>query len=168
MLTCGAVGALLAGLYGVIHDQVTFTISPEYFTNLKFKQFAYADFGFSSRVFVSIIGFLATWWLGLFVGWCFARRFIPDQSRQAAFKNIRSAFLTVLISGVAFAFGGYIYGYTTDPQTWVYIFDSYDVTDGPAFMKVAYVHIGSYIGGLFGLIAALIIVQPRRYVDADH
>jgi hypothetical protein len=57
-------GALIAGPYGVAHDQVTYSISPEYFTRLKFQQFEYANFGFPPRFFVAEIGFLATWWVG--------------------------------------------------------------------------------------------------------
>jgi len=29
-------GAMIAGGYGIVHDHVTFTIGPEYFTKLKF------------------------------------------------------------------------------------------------------------------------------------
>jgi predicted ribosomally synthesized peptide with SipW-like signal peptide len=32
MLAIAFVGALVAGTYGVFHDQVTYSISPEYFT----------------------------------------------------------------------------------------------------------------------------------------
>lgn len=71
-------GALIAGGYGVLHDQITYTIGPEYFHNFKFHQFAYADFGFGDRVFATTIGFLATWWVGLFVGWILARRCLPN------------------------------------------------------------------------------------------
>ena len=60
MVGYAAAGAILAGLYGVVHDQVTYSISPEYFTRLKFTQFHYADFGLPARVFVAEIGFLAT------------------------------------------------------------------------------------------------------------
>ena len=60
MLGYALLGSLLAGVYGIIHDQITYSISPEYFTRLKFSQFHYADFGFPPRVFVAEIGFLAT------------------------------------------------------------------------------------------------------------
>ena len=50
MLGYAVVGALIAGVYGVFHDQITYSISPEYFTRLKFLQFHYADFGFPARV----------------------------------------------------------------------------------------------------------------------
>src|ERR1035441_9525373 len=59
MLAYAAGAAVLAGLYGIAHDQLTYSISPEYFTRLKFPQFHHADFGLPARVFVAEIGFLA-------------------------------------------------------------------------------------------------------------
>ena len=61
MLAIAALGAVLASLYGILHDQLTCTISPEYFTRLKFQQFAWANIGRPPRVFVAEIGLLASW-----------------------------------------------------------------------------------------------------------
>lgn len=33
------VSPFIAGLYGVLHDQLTYTIAPEYYTKFKFYQF---------------------------------------------------------------------------------------------------------------------------------
>lgn len=35
MTVFGFGGALIAGVYGILHDQVTFEIGPEYFTEFK-------------------------------------------------------------------------------------------------------------------------------------
>jgi hypothetical protein len=69
MFGISLLGAVIAGLYGAVHDQISYSISPEYFTKMKFEQFSYADFGFPPRVCASEVGFLATWWVGLFAGW---------------------------------------------------------------------------------------------------
>jgi hypothetical protein len=45
MTRIALLGAVVAGGYGAAHDQASYAISPEYFTKLKFRQFAYADFG---------------------------------------------------------------------------------------------------------------------------
>ena len=37
------IAVLLAGIYGMLHDQVTYSISPEYFTVFKFEQFGFQD-----------------------------------------------------------------------------------------------------------------------------
>src|SRR6266567_3037820 len=87
MLAHAAVGAVLAGVYGVIHDEVTYSISAEYFTRLKFSQFHYANFGLPPRVFVAEIGFLATWWVGFFAGWFMARVAVPAFPPSEAFRH---------------------------------------------------------------------------------
>jgi hypothetical protein len=77
------IGGLIAGAYGIVHDQVTYTIAPEYFTKLKFHQFHYADFGLGNRIFAATIGFLATWWVGAIAAWLLARRLNPDRFHSA-------------------------------------------------------------------------------------
>src|SRR5438105_15227373 len=94
------IGALLAGCYGALHDQVTYSISPEYFTRLKFSQFHYANFGLPPRIFVAEIGFLASWWVGLFAGWFIARIAVPSFPQAAAVRKTFHGFLIIL----AFAF----------------------------------------------------------------
>ena len=37
MLRIALVGGVVAGAYGILHDQITYSISPEYFTKLKFN-----------------------------------------------------------------------------------------------------------------------------------
>lgn len=66
MISLSIIGALIAGTYGILHDQITYSISSEYFTHLKFYQFEYADFGLHNRFFVTIIGFFSN-----LVGWFF-------------------------------------------------------------------------------------------------
>jgi hypothetical protein len=68
-----ALSPLIAGLYGSIHDQLTYTISPEYYTKFKFYQFGLYDIGNEAhlphpRTAVAVVGFLATWWMGLPIG----------------------------------------------------------------------------------------------------
>lgn|GEM_PF-2409317 len=60
-------------LYGIINDQITATISPEYYTVYKHRQFtpALKEFGLIDapmRVQAVVIATLATWWYGLFLG----------------------------------------------------------------------------------------------------
>lgn len=73
ILLVACCGSLFAGIYGILHDQVTYTLAPEYFTRFKFTQFSYANFGLSDRLFVAIIGVLATWWVGFVAAWFLAR-----------------------------------------------------------------------------------------------
>jgi hypothetical protein len=156
-------GALIAGIYGVLHDQITYSISHEYFTKLKFNQFSYANFELGDRIFVGTIGFLATWWVGLIIGWFLARRFIPIQPYKVARKNILIGFAIVFICGIFFGVAAYIYGILIPPdiQRWSSTIRYYGVIDDSSFIRVAYIHNGSYIGGFLGLIISLIILAKK-------
>jgi len=90
---------LLAGLYGSLHDQVSYSISPEYFERMKFHQFRYADFGLPPRLFAAEIGFLATWWVGLIAGWLLARMGLAELWAASGRALIVRAFALML--GVA-------------------------------------------------------------------
>jgi hypothetical protein len=165
ILCCSIAGGLLAGAYGAIHDQITFALSAEYFTKLKFRQFDYANLGLGTYVFVSTIGFLATWWLGLFLGWLVGRRFVPNQERSVALRNVMRALSVVLLTTACFGIGGYIYGVEKGAEKlrdWSSVLNTYRVVEGSAFVKVAYVHNAGYIGAFVGLILAMIIVRPVR------
>src|ERR1700744_4981297 len=64
---------VIASLYGVGHDQATYSISPEYYTKFKFIQFNLADSGAAQhmtqpRSAVVMVGVKATWWMGLYIG----------------------------------------------------------------------------------------------------
>src|SRR5262245_10419078 len=159
MLGYAVMGAFVAGLYGVLHDQLTYSISPEYFTRLKFSQFHYADFGLPPRMFVAEIGFLATWWVGLIAGWFLARVAVPALPQTEARAALLRAFAVVLACGFAAAMVGFIWGLRLDPNSdlsaWQGFVVGRGVVDLPNFVRVAYIHNASYLGGLLGLVIAL-------------
>jgi hypothetical protein len=62
-----------ATLYGILNDRITVNLSPEYFSVFKRAQFAdvLAQVGWMQaplRLQAVLVGTLATWWLGLFLG----------------------------------------------------------------------------------------------------
>jgi len=164
MFGCAVAGALLAGCYGVVHDQITYSISPEYFTRLKFAQFHYADFGLPARVFVAEIGFLATWWVGLVAGWFIARVVVPSCSRPEAFRCCARGFLIVIAFGFGAAMIGYVLGLLHGPDYsgWGRMASQLGIVDLPSFVRVAYIHNASYLGGLIGLVTAIIYLRKQK------
>ena len=164
MLRYAALGALLAGFYGILHDQVTYSISPEYFTRFKFSQFHYADFGLPPRAFVAEIGFLATWWVGFFAAWFIARitvpKFPPARRCRYTMQGILMVFVSALVSSTVGYELGMLHG--PDYSRWDAVASSLGIVDQPAFVRVAYMHNAGYLGGLLGLLAAVVYVRAAK------
>lgn len=62
-----AIACLFAGAYGSLHNQISYTVSPEYFTQFKFHQFRIND-SIPDRIGAAIVGWKASWWMGLVLG----------------------------------------------------------------------------------------------------
>ncbi|MDB6057996.1 MAG: hypothetical protein JWO95_1840 [Verrucomicrobiales bacterium] len=161
MLGLAGIGALIAGGYGIMHDQFTYSISEEYFTKLKFTQFHYADFGFPRRVYVAEIGFLATWWVGLFGGWFIGRVAVPRISPEHIVRRCAIAFAIMFAFAIVGAMSGFLLGLAHGPDfsSWDPIAFELHVMDVPRFVRVAYIHNASYAGGFAGLLTAIFYVR---------
>jgi len=155
-------GALVAGAYGALHDQVSYSISPEYFTKMKFYQFAYADFGWPPRVFAAEVGFLATWWVGLIGGWILGRIGLAELTQQTTWSYTARAF--ALAAGVTVIVGalGALLGAAQargDLSTWQAWQQNLGLDDLHGFVVVAYLHWASYLGGVLGVLSAAVYVK---------
>jgi hypothetical protein len=160
MLSLG--GALVAGGFGIILDQITYTISPEYFTRMKFDQFQAADFGFPLRVFVAEIGFLATWWVGLIGVWFLAR--VALRKFESPEEKVAATMLTILGTTLALATLGYLIGphLLGNRPGWSESLISLGVTDSVSFNRVAGIHLGSYLGAFVGWLMTMAWLMISR------
>ncbi len=149
-------GALVAGLFGIVHDQITYTISPEYFTRMKFDQFKAWDFGHPRRVFVAEIGLLATWWVGLIAGWFLAR--IALSKFQSPEMRVMSAMAVMILITAFFGFIGGLVGPSIYENQfgWRQSLHGIGVTDVTSFSRVAGIHLGGYGGAFIGWIAMMV------------
>jgi hypothetical protein len=152
MIRLALAGGLVGGIYGVINDQITFTLSPEYFTNLKFHQFAWANIGLPPRFFVAEIGFLAAGAVGAFAGWVIGRIATPVWPPALVIRSATACFAIMLAFGIAAGIAGWVLGgaHDADYSNWESILTGHHVTDAPAFVRVAYIHNASYLGALAG------------------
>ena len=166
MLLFGAAGSIIAGGYGIAHDQVTYSISPEYFTHFKFHQFHYLDLTQPHRLIVGEIGFLATFWVGLFSAWFMARITLPHESLPNAAR--RCAIGVGMI--VAAAITGGIVGNALAPsdldspsaECFNDLMLQLEILDRHAFARVGSIHNGGYAGALVGLIGSLLWLRLSR------
>jgi hypothetical protein len=166
LLVFGSVGACIAGAYGILHDQLTYALGPEYFTRFKFDQFHYLSRQQPLRIIVAEIGFLATWWVGFFAAWFMGRIALPHENVAAAARRTFKGVLMMLVAAIAFAIVGNLLAPTRPDDARVVeqaaLLASYGVTDPVPFIRVGYIHNASYLGGLVGLIAALTWLRLTR------
>lgn len=149
--------SIVAGCYGFLHDQITFTISNEYFTKFKYIQFAVSpdDFG-GHRISVGIIGFLATWWMGMILGFILgliSLFFRDHKSMKAAL--LKSSFIIILMA-ILFAIGGFFYGRFYLTATGVDWWLPENLVDKNNFIIVGSINNFSYLGGVAGLLLAIV------------
>jgi hypothetical protein len=165
MIRITLLGAVLAGLYGALHDQISYTISPEYFTKLKFLQFSRVDFDWPPRLFAAEVGFLGTWWVGLIAGWVVARVGLAELTESRGGHHVTTTYAimvgtAVLVGGIGALFG---VGATrfTDLVGWKEWQPLVGVEALPGFVVVSYLHWASYLGGLLGLMCAVVYVRRK-------
>ncbi|RXK59243.1 hypothetical protein ESA94_13965 [Lacibacter luteus] len=156
---------IIAGIYGILHDQITYSISPEYFTKFKYKQFGFESEQFGGhRATVAVIGFLATWWMGLFIGIPLGllSLIFPDYKKMASVLK-KSLFLVILIA-VLTGIGGFVYGKFILVNNGVSWWLPDDLIDKSSFIIVGSIHNSSYLGGIAGLLTATVymFMQKRR------
>lgn len=157
-------GALVAGGYGIIHDQLTFTLSPEYFTRMKFDQFAWADAGAPPRVLVAEVGFLATWWVGFAATWFFARLAATRLPPAALTGSVARMWLVMLGTAMVAGAAGWHLGpahYLADGD-WPEVIAALGVRDERAFARVGGIHLGGYLGALCGWLFAMFRLAATR------
>jgi hypothetical protein len=170
MAVFGAVGALVAGAYGVVHDQITFRVGAEYFTRFKVFQFDMVDSPLPIQWVVAKIGFLASWWVGFLAGWFMGRLTLPHVPVATSVKLALRGMAGMLGVTLVFGAGGWcVAGWALDEarvEVWRIALAGFDVADVVSFAKVGYIHNGSYLGALLGLAGALVWIrlQVRRLV----
>jgi hypothetical protein len=159
------ISCLMAGVYGILHDQLTYTISPEYYTKFKFLQFGLIDVGSEAilpnpRLQVSVVGFLATWWMGLPVGIFLGLTGLLHDGWKNMFKVTLQAYLITITIAFITGLVGLAYGViflTEKPRShFANWFIPENLVDFKNFITVGSMHNFSYIGGLTGLIGGLL------------
>jgi len=166
MLALALGGGVIGAIYGVLHDELTYALSPEYFTRLKFHQFSWANAGLPPRAFAGEIGAIAVGWVGACTGWLLARIAVPVWPMREAVRHTLVGFAITLIFAFSGSLSGCLLGLqrraNPDFSNWESYIVSLGIQDPAAFVHVGYIHNAGYIGGLLGLIVAIAWLMRRR------
>lgn len=157
------IAILVAGVYGILHDQITYSISSEYFTKFKYRQFGFEPEWFGGhRATVAAIGFLATWWMGLFIGIPLGllSLIFPDHKMMTSVLK-RSLLLVVFIAAIA-GIIGFLYGTLVPAKDGVGWWLPDDLINRSSFIIVGSIHNSSYLGGIIGLLSAFIYMIAQK------
>jgi hypothetical protein len=152
---------LLCGLYGALHDQISYTVSPEYFTAFKFYQFR-IDAAYPERLGAAIVGWRGSWWMGPLIA--------PPLLLVAAFvasKDYIRASLQAfaIVAGTTFLVGCGALLYACLFMTAAdvpFISLPPEVRDRDAFIRVGVMHTFSYLGGFAGILTGIGFLIRRR------
>ncbi len=159
---------LLAGLYGMVHNQISYTVGPDYFHAFKFLQFNIAE-ALPYRVGAAIVGWRASWWMGLVIG-------VPIAALALLMPSVGHmirAFLraAMMVVGMTLVLGVSSLAFTVDPDRYDLFRIPQGVEDPAGFVRAGLMHDASYVAGLIGLLAGVIymivaVVKARRRVRA--
>ena len=151
---------LIGGLYGIFHDQITYSISPEYYTKFKFYQFGLVTAGDEAilpnpRFEVSIVGFLATWWMGIPIGIILGIVGMRHKQAHAMLRTTLKAFMVTMLIAFLTGLVGLAYGFLFLQESDLNWFLPTNLINRTNFIAVGSMHNFSYLGGLTGLIGGI-------------
>lgn len=156
---------LIAGMYGALHDQISFTVSTEYFTKFKYYQFHLVDSELPDRLKAAIIGFRASWWMGVPIGLIIGSFGFLHRSPKLMLSRSIKAFGMAAIVALVIGVGGLLYGWffashdLAEYQRW---FIPNNLVHPARYLSVGYMHNFSYLGGLIGIVAGVVFQFRQR------
>ncbi|RMC37724.1 hypothetical protein [Paracoccus alkanivorans] len=153
-----AAACILAGLYGMVHNQISYSVSPGYFHEFKFIQFGIQP-ELQSRLGAAIVGWQASWWMGIVIGLPICLLSLAMRGTGAFVRTFLLAALMVvaiaLLTGLGALAAGYLAIQEGHLPGWM---AGWEVSDPTAFARAGLMHDFSYMGGLFGLLAGGVMV----------
>jgi hypothetical protein len=146
---------LAAGLFGMLHDQISYTVSTEYFTRFKFIQFHLLDPDIPERIRAAKVGFLASWWMGIPLGLLCGSAGLIQRSSSLMARELIWSLLLVFAVTLAVALAGLAFGWvrtqTIDIANYRGWFIPPDVRDLRRFLCAGYMHNAAYLGGVLSI-----------------
>lgn len=153
---------LTAGLYGMLHNQISYTVSLDYFHAFKFHQFRIPEV-WHGRIGAALVGWRASWWMEVLIGVpvLLVGLIMPDWKSylRHGFIAIAVAAGTTLLVGLA----ALAYAYATISETTLPGFYYPEgLRNNAAFARAGLMHNFSYLGGFLGIFTSSIYLLIAR------
>lgn len=155
--------ATLAGIYGALHDWITYNVSPEYYTQFKFIQFQAnnAVLWFGETRAAMLVGIGATWWVGAIFGLAIGTYILGLPAKNLRFKYLTTSWLILGSCTITAAMMGYFISFVI-PVSSTAEFLPNKILDPTAFLHVAYIHNFGYLGAGLGSIVAFLYLRKEK------
>lgn len=147
-VACGA-----SGLYGALHNQISYTVSPEYFTKFKFEQFEINP-SLPERVGAALVGWQASWWMGVVIGFFLIPFGLLIRGAAAYFYGMLRVFLIVVLTAMMCGLVALAVSFFTITASSVEGLEVYgnEISNPVNFLRAGAMHNFGYAGGLAGVI----------------
>jgi hypothetical protein len=153
---------VIAGLYGALHNQISYSVSPDYFHAFKFRQFNILD-DLRGRIGASIVGWFASWWMGILIGLPVVLVGLIHRDWKVYFSRCLVAFGVVAATALIFGLGALaIASVTISDSSWPPFWYPRGVVDKAAFARAGVMHDFSYLGGFLGIITGSLYLISAR------
>ena len=159
------ISIILASIFGAIHNQISYSVSSEFFQSFLFGNFGTGDWNINNhRIEASIVGILGSYWVGLILGIIYLIIFLFIDTNNN-FKYIFKALLINLLLSLIGSILGYLVAHFFVSIESSDIRMDFGVNHPQNYIEAAYMHEGSYYGGILGLLfgVAYLISQNNKY-----
>ncbi|HEX5323229.1 MAG TPA: hypothetical protein VFW40_05540 [Capsulimonadaceae bacterium] len=163
-------GALAGMLYSILNDQLTVTISHEYFSVFKRREFwwllSWCNLTEApTRIQAILVAVAATWWFGLALGVALAGLGLIGKGPLLSTAGyLRGVGLTMLVTaGCSIVFGAVAYllepAVAPTAENWPFLQGIHNIRNAFA---VGWWHNGAYLGAAIGTFAACVYAMRWR------
>lgn len=162
-----AAACVLAGTYGMLHNQVSYTVAPEYFTKFKFDQFRTPP-ALPDRVAAAIVGWRASFGVGGLVAlFVVPAAYAAGDVRSLIRLSLRGFAITLAVAAAIGLLALAVSFVMVREDNVPAIVERYgNIMDDPvAFWRAGTMHNFSYLGGAIGsCIGCVMTVRAARQV----
>ncbi len=156
------VALVVAGLFGVIYDQIRYAVSSEYFTKYKFLQLGFGYAHYPDHVRAGLIGFLGSWKMGIPIGLLVGAAGFIHKSERRMMRALGWSLLVTFGFILVFGVCGLVYGYYqvmhndaseySDASVYSDWHIPPNLVNPRRFLLAGYMHYSLYIGGAISIL----------------
>lgn len=152
-------------IFGAFHNQISYTVSEEFFQNFLFVQFEVDDWNIKSdRLKASLIGILGSYWMGFLLGIIYAIIYLFLKTENKL-KYIFIAILINVLSALVGSLIAYCFAHFFMSVENSGIWMDFGTQNADRYMEASYMNTGSYFGGVVGLVIGVLFLLNKNVLS---